>query len=211
MPCIFSLHDLMSPTANFRMSFIPCQSNAAVGVLLRCPEVTKIAFGSRWLRRSIWRRSYWVLLSVRQMCGHRFAQCPHSKLRKSAACDKCVLSSAKRTPCVYTAHDIRRARRHRINANVCLQHITEQDWTDLTCNKSTQLLDDAFVGHACRRHDLIGCSETRTVGAQRVLNACTLVRMWSPRTPDRELAFSLVQFTCCEQTLMHMISEQNSA
>ena len=29
-------------------------------------------------------------------------------------------------------------------------------------------LDDAFVGHPRQRHDVIGCSETRTVGAQSV-------------------------------------------
>jgi len=39
--------------------------------------------------------------------------------------------------------------------------------TELTCNKSTQL-HDAFIGHERQRRDLIGCSETRTVGAQSV-------------------------------------------
>ena len=36
----------------------------------------------------------------------------------------------------------------------------------MTCSKSTPL-HDAFIGHARQRH-LIGCSETRTVGAQSV-------------------------------------------
>ena len=36
--------------------------------------------------------------------------------------------------------------------------------------KSTEL-HCAFIGHERQRHDLIGFSETRTVGAQRVLNA----------------------------------------
>jgi len=39
--------------------------------------------------------------------------------------------------------------------------------TELTCSKLTQL-HDACIGHARRRHDLIGCSETRSVGAQSV-------------------------------------------
>ena len=44
----------------------------------------------------------------------------------------------------------------------------------LTCNKSIQLYD-AFIGVARQRHDLIGCSETRTVGAQSVLSMCILI------------------------------------
>ena len=39
-----------------------------------------------------------------------------------------------------------------------------------TCNNSTQLQHDAFIGHARQRHDLIGCSETMTLGAQQVLD-----------------------------------------
>ena len=42
-----------------------------------------------------------------------------------------------------------------------------------SCNKSTQLRD-AFIGQASQRHDLIGCSETRTVGAQSVR------ALWTP-------------------------------
>ena len=60
----------------------------------------------------------------------------------------------------------------------------ELNSTELTCNKSTQL-HDAYTGHARQCHDLIGCSETRTVGAQSVLN---LDIMW--RNPLRELEFS---------------------
>ena len=39
---------------------------------------------------------------------------------------------------------------------------------ELTRNKSTQLHDDAFVGHERQLHDLIGCRKTGTVGAQSV-------------------------------------------
>jgi len=41
--------------------------------------------------------------------------------------------------------------------------------TELTWNKSTQL-HDAFIGHARQRHHLVGCSETRSASAQRVLD-----------------------------------------
>jgi len=37
-------------------------------------------------------------------------------------------------------------------------------------------LHDAFVGHALERHDSIGCSETRSLGAQSVLN--TRIPVW---------------------------------
>jgi len=50
------------------------------------------------------------------------------------------------------------------------------NWTELTRNKSTQL-HDAFIGHARRRHDLIGCSETRTVGAQTVIRNVLIALM----------------------------------
>ena len=40
--------------------------------------------------------------------------------------------------------------------------------------KSTQL-HGAFIGHARQRHDLIGYSETRTVGAQSVES----IRVWT--------------------------------
>ena len=30
---------------------------------------------------------------------------------------------------------------------------------------------DAFIGHPRQRHDLIGCSETRSAGARRVLHS----------------------------------------
>ena len=43
----------------------------------------------------------------------------------------------------------------------------EMNRTELNCHKSTQL-HDAFTGHARQRHDLLGCRETRTVGAQSV-------------------------------------------
>ena len=59
-----------------------------------------------------------------------------------------------------------------------------------SCNKSTQLRD-AFIGQASQRHDLIGCSETRTVGAQSVR------ALW---TPPLEYTSS-VQFLCCKQPL----------
>jgi len=42
--------------------------------------------------------------------------------------------------------------------------------TELTSTDLQQLdqLHDAFIGRARQRHDLIGCSETRSVGAQSV-------------------------------------------
>jgi len=72
------------------------------------------------------------------------------------------------------------------------------DWTELTCINSTQL-HDAFVGHARQRHDLTGCSETRTVRAQQVLDTrgCS---HWSLRTGGQ---FSWVQFVCCEHSDCH--------
>jgi len=48
---------------------------------------------------------------------------------------------------------------------ICSQHM---NCSELTCSKSTQL-QDAFIGHARQRHDVIGCGETGTVGAQSVL------------------------------------------
>jgi len=42
----------------------------------------------------------------------------------------------------------------------------------MSCNKSTQL-QDAFIG---QRHDLTGCSETRTVSDRLVLNICISLR-----------------------------------
>jgi len=51
---------------------------------------------------------------------------------------------------------------------VCLSSTAhELNGTELTCNKLTQLYD-AFIGHARQRRDLIGCSETRSAGAQSV-------------------------------------------
>ena len=55
----------------------------------------------------------------------------------------------------------------------------------MTCNKLTQLHDidasrrDAFTGHSRQRHDLIGCSETRTDDAQRVVNASIRMRLFT--------------------------------
>jgi len=62
---------------------------------------------------------------------------------------------------------------------------------------STQL-HDAFIGRRARqRHDLIGCSETRTVGARSVSALWTLLleyHCW-------EVDFVWVRFMCCEQSL----------
>ena len=49
-------------------------------------------------------------------------------------------------------------------------------------------LVDTFIGYARQRHNLIGCSETRTVDAQSVLNTCI------PNAPVQCLHWSLVQF-----------------
>jgi len=48
--------------------------------------------------------------------------------------------------------------------------------TELTWNKSTQL-HDAFIGHARQRHHLVGCSETRSASAQRVLDTRVPLRL----------------------------------
>jgi len=53
-----------------------------------------------------------------------------------------------------------------LRIKACSQRI---NCTELTCNMPTQLHDAcAFISHARQRHGLIGCSETRTVGAQSV-------------------------------------------
>jgi len=54
---------------------------------------------------------------------------------------------------------------------------SELNWTDP--DKSTQLyyVHDEFISHARQRHDLIGCSEIRTVVAQPVLYACIPMRV----------------------------------
>ena len=54
---------------------------------------------------------------------------------------------------------------------------TELNWP-ASCNQSTQLLD-AFVGHVRQRHGVIGCSETRTVGAHSILNICIPMRLFA--------------------------------
>ena len=71
------------------------------------------------------------------------------------------------------------------------QHMNGSDlnWHKLTFNKSTQL-HDAFIGHARQRHDLIGCSETRTVSA---LNTCFPMRLFI-------LEFANCSTVRCEQT-----------
>jgi len=51
-----------------------------------------------------------------------------------------------------------------------LAHFGQRVIKELTWNKSTQL-HDAFIGRARQRHDLIGCSETRSVGAQSSLSS----------------------------------------
>jgi len=47
---------------------------------------------------------------------------------------------------------------------------------------------------------LIGCSETRTVSARPVLNAC--IRSARSNWSVRQLQFSSVEFMCCEQALV---------
>ena len=51
----------------------------------------------------------------------------------------------------------------------CSRHC--MNWTELTCNGSTQLRD-AFIGHG--RHDFIGCSETGSDSAESVRALWTL-------------------------------------
>ena len=50
----------------------------------------------------------------------------------------------------------------------CVLRFVQSTWTELTCNKSTQLRD-TFTGHARQHHDLIGC--TVKLG-QLVLSQC---------------------------------------
>jgi len=63
------------------------------------------------------------------------------------------------------------------NCRLKNKNVEKLNWIDL--NKSTQLLS-VFIGHAryaSRLHIvLIGCSQSRTVSARLVLNACTLMR-----------------------------------
>ena len=40
---------------------------------------------------------------------------------------------------------------------------------------------DAFIGQACQRRDVIGCSETRTVGGRRVLETRIPVRLFTSK------------------------------
>ena len=74
-------------------------------------------------------------------------------------------------------------------------------WTELTCNKSTQL-HHAFIGHARQRHDLIGCSETRTIGAQSVQSHVFQCGRFEPGVIS-------VRFVCCEQAYS-FISHQST-
>jgi len=57
---------------------------------------------------------------------------------------------------------------------------------------------DAFIGHARRRSDSIGCNESRTVSAQPALNTC-IPHFLLPR-------FAPVQCMCCERTLTNLLS-----
>jgi len=59
--------------------------------------------------------------------------------------------------------------------------VHEMNLTELTDNKATQI-HDTFIGHARRHHDLIGCSETRTLCAWLILysNAAVHVRLFIP-------------------------------
>ena len=38
---------------------------------------------------------------------------------------------------------------------------------------------DAFIGYASQRRDMIGCRKTGSVGAQRVRDACTQMRLFT--------------------------------
>ena len=84
-------------------------------------------------------------------------------------------SRSRKLPSQTSAHP-------RPNSNLSLTLSTEDvftahelNQTELTCNESTQLRY-AFISHAREHNDLIGCSETRTVSGQSVLNAC--IRTW---------------------------------
>jgi len=50
----------------------------------------------------------------------------------------------------------------------CLQHSYELNWSDLQQLDPFKPIHDEFIGYAHQRHNLTGCSETRTIGAQSV-------------------------------------------
>ena len=79
--------------------------------------------------------------------------------------------------------------------------LVRSTWIELNLtdwNKSTQLHDVAFIGHAPRRHDwLIGCSETWTVIARLVLNTCISMRLcsYTPKSANCSSRAQLVNMT----------------
>jgi len=71
---------------------------------------------------------------------------------------------------------------------------TELNWP---ATSRPSYIRDAFIGHARRRHDSTGCSETRTVGARLVLNRCGPVRQCSSIQLVRcEQAFTRWSLSC---------------
>ena len=93
------------------------------------------------------------------------------------------------------ASPVDRQWRHYQRAVACLsprgyRQFVHSVWTDL--NKSIQL-HDAFIGHSRQRNDLIGCIETRSVRAQRVLNTYILMQLFTLEFAK----WSLVQFSLC--------------
>jgi len=77
----------------------------------------------------------------------------------------------------------------------------EMNLTELTDNKATQI-HDTFIGHARRHHDLIGCSETRTLCSWLILNTPILMRLFTCGCLFRSSSsgpYSSVQFMCFER------------
>ena len=58
-----------------------------------------------------------------------------------------------------------------------------------------------FIGHVRQRHDLIGCSETRTVGARVVLNASIPMRVFTAEFSNSSSRTGL-QFSLCALRLL---------
>jgi len=67
----------------------------------------------------------------------------------------------------------------------------ELNWA-ATSRPSYTTRQDAFIGHARQSHDVIGCSETRSVGAQRVLYV-SLQQLFTPTFANR-VYFSPIKF-----------------
>ena len=69
------------------------------------------------------------------------------------------------------------------------RHLADKTPMNVRCTLMSTQLHDAFIGHERQRHDLIGCRETRSVNAQRVLDTCIPMRGLFTLEFVRELEF----------------------